>query len=115
MKILIGSLIAGLLLSLSLSAKAAPEKLLKCTQFVGENMEIRLENVTNPAMTEIKFEKVRGITFTATAIYDLVNVYAKIDLVTIGNSGKNSASLDIFVTNDEPLTVSCELTNQTPF
>ena len=115
MKILIGSLVAGLLLSLSLSTKANSQKFLKCTLFVGENMEIRLADVVKPSMTEIKFENVRGITFTATAIHDLVNVYAKIDQVTISNSGKNSASLDIFGYNDGPVTVSCELTEQTPF
>ncbi len=114
MKILIASLIAGLLLSLSLSAQAAPQKMLKCTLYVGENMEIRLENVSNPAMTEIKLEA-RGVSYTATAVFDLVNVYANVNGTTVGNSGKNSASLDVFGYNDGPVSVSCELTDQTPF
>jgi hypothetical protein len=116
MKILIIGLVAGLVLSLSLSVNAgADEKYLKCTVFVGENMEIKLESVSNPAMTSIEIGKVHGVTYTASAVYDLVNVYAKINGVTVGNSGKNSASLDIFGNEDGPVTVSCELTNQTPF
>lgn len=116
MRYLIGGLVAGLLLSLSLSAQSAvPAKYLKCVLFVGENMDIRMETVTNPAMTSMEYESIRGITFTTSAVYDLVNVYAKVNGTTVGNSGKNSASLDVFGSEDGPVSMSCELVDQTPF
>lgn len=111
MKILIGSLIAGLLLSLSLSAKADTTTL-KCTLADGENLETRSVEVSNPAMTSIEMEA-GGVTFTASAIYDVINVYAKMGEVTIGNSGRENASLDIFRTRGEALGFSCKLIVQT--
>ncbi len=116
MRYLIGGLIAGLLLSLSLSAQSAvPARYLKCVLFVGENMDIRMATVTNPAMTSIEFEKTGDVTFTASAVYDLVNVYGKVNGVTVGNSAKNAASLDVFSERREPVSLSCELVDQTPF
>ena len=108
MKFLLAGLIAGLLLSLSLSAQAADSTKLKCTLANGEQIETRTVEVTDPAMTSMDFEA-RGVTFTASAIYNMVNVYAKIGGTSVGNSGRDSASLDVFPEGRESLGFSCEL------
>ena len=113
MRILLAGLVAGLLLSLSLSAKAGVTKTsLKCTASYGEQMETSSVVVTNPSMTSADF-KIGGVTFTASAVYELVNVYAKVGGVTIGNSGKKNASLDVFQDNREPVSLSCALVVKT--
>ena len=107
MKILLAGLIAGLLLSLSLSAKA-DSTTMKCTFAEGEDLQTRTLEVTNPAMTSMDFST-GAVSFTATAIYDSVNVYAKINGVTVGNTGKKLASLDVFDSSREPVSLWCTL------
>lgn len=107
MKILITALIAGLLLSLSISAQAGSTKM-ECTFGVGENLQTKSIYVSNPEMTSMDFSS-GGIVFTATAIYDSMNVYAKFNNVTFGNSGENRASIDVYTSNGEPVSLKCYL------
>lgn len=113
MRILLAGLVAGLLLSLSLSAKAGETTTtLNCTFGVGEEQIRQSVVVTKPSMTSMDFEAL-GVRFTASAVYEVVNVYAKVGGVTVGNSGRKEASLDVFNNNESPVSLSCVLVVKT--
>lgn len=80
-----------------------------CVLTVGEDRDVRRVTVTNDSMTEVNFGKRGEISIVASAVYDLVNVYMKVNGMTFGNSGHRDASLDVFQDRKEPVSVSCRL------
>lgn len=82
---------------------------LRCTLTEGENQTRKNIEITNDSMTEANFGKRGSVTVTGTAVYDLVNVYFKMNGTTFGASGRNSATIDMFPEGKEPVSLSCRI------